>query len=71
MLTAFHCIEGGLLEFILSSSNLNTAYKRIKSNKGSGGVDRMNLDMLLDYPWSVHNPFHLRWQTQATPHTKS
>lgn len=48
-LTAFNCREGGLLEFILSPSNLNTAYKRVKSNKGSGGVDRMSVDMLLDY----------------------
>lgn len=48
-LTAFHCREGGLLEFILSPSNLNTAYKRVKSNRGSGGVNRMSLDMLLDY----------------------
>ena len=29
----------GLLEQILSPINLNKAYKQVKSNKGSGGVD--------------------------------
>ena len=29
----------GLLEMILSPTNLNKAYKRVKSNKGRGGVD--------------------------------
>ena len=48
-LTTFTCRKDGLLEFILSPSNLNTAYKRVKSNKGSGGIDRMSVDMLLAY----------------------
>jgi group II intron reverse transcriptase/maturase len=38
-----------LLERILDRSNLNTAYKRVKSNKGAGGVDRMSVDELLPY----------------------
>jgi len=29
----------GLLEMILSPTNLNKAYKQVKSNKGCGGVD--------------------------------
>ena len=33
-----------LLETILSRVNLNMAYKRVMSNKGSGGVDNMGLD---------------------------
>ena len=36
-----------LLESILSPSNLNQAYKRVRANKGSGGVDGMSCDNLL------------------------
>ncbi|GHT85642.1 group II intron reverse transcriptase/maturase [Bacteroidia bacterium] len=39
----------GLLERILDRNNLNTAYKRVKSNKGAGGVDKMSVDELLPY----------------------
>jgi group II intron reverse transcriptase/maturase len=39
----------GLLENILSPSNLNAAYKQVKRNKGSGGVDRMEVESLKDY----------------------
>ena len=39
----------GLLEQILSPTNLNQAYKRVRSNKGSGGVDRMEVESLKDY----------------------
>jgi len=39
----------GLLEQILSPSNLNRAYKRVRSNKGSGGVDKMDVESLKDY----------------------
>ena len=48
-LTAFKHEKGGLLEYILSPSNLNLAYKRVKNNKGSGGIDRMEVDDLLPY----------------------
>jgi retron-type reverse transcriptase len=41
--------EYGLLEQILSPTNLNRAYKRVKSNKGSEGVDKMDVESLLDY----------------------
>lgn len=36
-----------LMEKILHSSNLNEAYKKVKSNKGAGGVDGMSVDKLL------------------------
>jgi len=41
--------EYGLLEQILSPSNLNRAYKRVRSNKGSGGIDKMEVESLKDY----------------------
>lgn len=41
--------SSGMLEQILSPTNLNRAYKRVKSNKGSGGVDKMEVESLLDY----------------------
>ena len=39
----------GLLEQILSPTNLNRAYKRVRSNKGSGGIDKMEVESLKDY----------------------
>ena len=39
----------GMLEMILSPMNLNQAYKKVKSNKGSGGVDGLSVDDLLPY----------------------
>lgn len=48
-LTDVTTLEDGLLEQILSPSNLNRAYKRVRSNKGKGGVDRMEVDSLKDY----------------------
>jgi len=39
----------GLLEQILSPTNMNQAYKRVKSNKGSGGIDKMEVESLRDY----------------------
>lgn len=41
--------RNGLLEMILSPMNLNKAYKKVKSNKGSGGVDGLSVDDLLSY----------------------
>jgi group II intron reverse transcriptase/maturase len=38
-----------LLERILERNNLNQAYKRVKSNKGAGGVDKMEVGELLLY----------------------
>lgn len=39
----------GLLEEIVSAGNLNRAYKRVKRNKGAGGVDGMSVEELLQY----------------------
>lgn len=39
----------GLLEQILRIDNLNNAYKKVKSNKGAGGVDGMSVDELLPF----------------------
>jgi len=38
-----------LLEEILDKSNMNNAFKRVKSNKGAHGVDEMKIDELLQY----------------------
>ena len=38
-----------MLERILSSDNLNRAYKKVKKNKGAGGIDKMTTDELLGY----------------------
>lgn len=37
------------MEKILQSNNLNGAYKKVKSNKGAGGVDGMRVDELLSF----------------------
>ena len=41
--------ETGLLEEILQRENLNKAFKKVKSNRGSSGVDGMCMDELLPY----------------------
>ncbi|BAE83473.1 hypothetical protein DSY1684 [Desulfitobacterium hafniense Y51] len=38
-----------LFEQILSSENLNQAYRQVKKNKGAGGIDGMQVDELLPY----------------------
>jgi len=38
-----------LLEQILSPDNLNTAYKRVKKNKDSHGIDGMSIQELMPY----------------------
>jgi group II intron reverse transcriptase/maturase len=38
-----------LLEEILQTVNLNKAYKKVKSNKGAGGVDEMSVNELLTF----------------------
>lgn len=38
-----------LMEEILQLENLNKAYKKVKSNKGAGGVDGMSVDELLTF----------------------
>jgi len=42
-------LGNGLLEHILSPSNLNAAYKRVRRNKGAGGVDKMEVESLKGY----------------------
>jgi retron-type reverse transcriptase len=39
----------GLLEKILDKDNMNQAFKKVKSNKGAGGIDGMEVDELLQY----------------------
>lgn len=41
--------DNGLLEQILSRDNMNKAYKRVKANKGSHGIDGLTVDELLHY----------------------
>jgi group II intron reverse transcriptase/maturase len=48
-LTAIAHEGESLLEYILSPSNLNQAYKQVKRNKGSGGIDKMEVEELLPY----------------------
>jgi len=48
-ITNFNESEYGLLEQILSPTNLNLAFKKVKSNEGSGGVDKMEVESLKDY----------------------
>lgn len=48
-LTANYQTANGLLEHILSPTNLNKAYKQVKRNKGASGVDNMQVDLLQDY----------------------
>ncbi len=38
-----------MLEYILTPDNLNRAYRQVKANKGSGGIDRMDTEQLLPY----------------------
>jgi len=48
-LTDNHQWDYGMLEFILSPSNLNAAYLQVKRNRGAGGVDKMDVESLKDY----------------------
>ena len=41
--------ETELMEKILHKDNLNIAYKKVKSNKGACGVDKMGVDELLTF----------------------
>jgi group II intron reverse transcriptase/maturase len=48
-ITDTHPSGYGLLEFVVSPSNLNAAYRQVKRNKGAGGVDKMEVESLKDY----------------------
>jgi retron-type reverse transcriptase len=41
--------ESRLLEKILDRKNMNEAFKRVKKNKGSHGIDKLTIDELLEY----------------------
>lgn len=41
--------DGMLLEKILDRENMNLAFKRVKKNKGSHGIDKLTIDELLEY----------------------
>ena len=62
-----------LMEQILHKDNLNKAYKKVKSNKGAGGVDGMSVDELLDFlkdnqKWSyVKKKYKLRMTFSILP----
>lgn len=52
ILTAFtgnNALTEHLMERICQPANLNRAYKRVKANKGSAGVDGMTVDDLFDW----------------------
>jgi RNA-directed DNA polymerase len=38
-----------MLERILSRDNMNNAYQKVKKNKGAGGIDKMEMDELLEH----------------------
>jgi group II intron reverse transcriptase/maturase len=42
-------VKGNMLEKILSRDNLNLAYKKVKSNRGSPGIDGMTVDEMLPF----------------------
>ncbi len=44
-----HLGQGKLLELILSPSNMNLAYKRVRSNKGSFGIDKLSTEHLQEW----------------------
>lgn len=48
-LTDYNQLGYGMLEYILSPSNLNRAFLQVKRNKGAGGVDKMEVESLKDY----------------------
>jgi retron-type reverse transcriptase len=48
-LTEVQITKGTFLERMLSSSNMNLAYKRVYQNGGKGGVDKMEVEQLLPY----------------------
>lgn len=44
-----HLGNGKLLEQIFDSDNINLAYRRVKSNKGSAGIDILGTHQLLGW----------------------
>ena len=61
--------EDGLLGKILNPYNLNKAYLRVVRNKGSYGIDKMEVGVLRDYvkdSWFRPNQIHKRGSTIQT-----
>ncbi len=54
--TEMFASEQRLLEKILDKDNMNLAYKKVKSNKGAGGIDKMEVEELLQY----YRPSHYK-----------
>jgi group II intron reverse transcriptase/maturase len=66
-LTEVYFTEEGLMELILSPTNLNRAYKQVVGNRGVGGVDQMETQELL--PWlQLHKEELLKSLYQGTYH---
>jgi len=59
-------VKEEMLERIVSKDNLNLAYKRVKANKGSHGVDGMTVDELL--PFLKQNGEAIRQRILAEGH---
>lgn len=47
--TNANVLKKGLLEEIVSRDNMNQAFKKVKANRGSHGIDGMKVDELLQY----------------------
>lgn len=52
-MTRKRALSRDLMEQICSSANLNSAFRRVKSNAGAAGIDRMSVDEL--HRWLVVN----------------
>lgn len=48
-ITNFNASKYGLLEQVLSPTNLNLSFKKVRAKSGSGGVDKMEVESLKDY----------------------
>ena len=48
-ITNTNLMKGKLLERILSKDNINQAFKKVKSNKGASGIDKMGVDEFLHH----------------------
>lgn len=53
VVTNERALSQDLMEKICSHTNLNAAFRRVKSNKGAGGVDAMSVDEL--HKWLTEN----------------
>jgi len=49
MLTGDDVLTSRIMEEVCNRNNLNSAYKRVKANKGSAGVDGMSVESLFDW----------------------